>query len=66
MANVTECQPSVIAAMEATVTAKNSFDRFERFAIGNLVRNRCRELDLGRADLIRRTNYKNVAKGLRR
>jgi hypothetical protein len=46
--------------------AKNSFKRSERFAIGNLVSNRCRELGLGRADLIRRTSYKNLAKGLRR
>lgn len=46
--------------------AKKSFDDSERFAIGNLVSNRCRELGLGRADLIRRTSYKNLAKGLRR
>jgi hypothetical protein len=45
--------------------AKKSFDRSE-LAIGKLVRHRCRELGLGRADLIRRTSYKNLAKGLRR
>ncbi len=46
--------------------AKNCFDRSGRFAIGGLVSNRCRELGLDRAGLIRRTGYKNVAKGLRR
>jgi hypothetical protein len=52
--------------MEDYRMAKNSFDCSGRFAIGGLVSNRCRELGLDRAGLIRRTGYKNVAKGLRR
>jgi hypothetical protein len=35
-------------------------------AIASLIAERSRELDLSRADLVRRTNYKNIAKGLRR
>ena len=35
-------------------------------AIQLLITSRCRELRLGRAELVRRCGYKNVSKGLRR
>jgi hypothetical protein len=38
----------------------------EPSAIGSLIRDRLDVLDLRRVDLIRRLNYKNIAKGLRR
>jgi hypothetical protein len=35
-------------------------------AIQNLITNRCGELRLGRAELVRRCGYKNISKGIRR
>jgi hypothetical protein len=47
------------------VSTANSFIS-EPLAIGSLISDRLRVLDLRRGDLMRRVNYKNVAKGLRR
>jgi CO/xanthine dehydrogenase Mo-binding subunit len=43
-----------------------AFPEHECLAIETLIRDRCEELGLRPADLIRRTAYKNHAKGLRR
>ena len=47
------------------MSTANSFTS-EPLAIGSLIIDRLRMLDLSRPDLVRRASYKNIAKGLRR
>src|SRR6516165_8706310 len=50
---------------EGFMSTANSFIS-EPLAIGSLIINRLRVLDLRRQHLLRRAGYKNIAKGLRR